>query len=269
MRVDHIQEQGTAPVCEDALLLGRDLYGVFDGATSLDATTFEGGLTGGRLAADIACRTFAGGSGTLKRLAEHANDAIGEAMARRGVDLSRKEALWSTAAVVVRLEGDRLRWVQIGDSLILIVHADGSHTLPVTDYDHDSELLLMWKRIARPGGPTLREALAEELIEVRRGMNRTYGVLNGEPEALGFLRSGTLPLAGIRHLLLFTDGLFLPKTDPAAPDDFHRFTGIYREGGLPALRRHVRTREQDDPHCLKYPRVKLHDDMTAIALTFP
>ena len=71
-------------------------------------------------------------------------------------------------------------------------------------------------------------------------MNRTYGVLNGEPQAMPFMRTGILPLAGVSHVLLFTDGLFLPKEDPCAGPDFQRWARLFLRGGLTCVRDEVR-----------------------------
>ncbi len=268
MQIDHIHEQGTGAFNEDALFLNGRIFGVFDGATSLDGATFENGITGGCLASNIACETFKKDDAPLFELAREANTAIFQGMTRRGVDLSRKEGLWSTSAAVVRITGDTFEWIQTGDSLILAIHEDGSHRVLVDDYDHDLETLLMWKEIAgRCEGPILHE-LKEQIVKVRHRMNVTYGVINGEPATERFLKTGTEKLGGIKHLILFTDGLFIPSEDPAKESNFDDFVELFLGGRLSGVRDHVRNLQETDPQCRKYPRFKPHDDIAAVSLSF-
>ena len=48
--------------------------------------------------------------------------------------------------------------------------------------------------------------------------------------------------------------------------DWRSFVNIYRQGGLQALRDHVRCLQCQDPTLKKYPRFKLHDDIAAVAI---
>ena len=99
-------------------------------------------------------------------------------------------------------------------------------------------------------------------------VNITHGTLTGEPEALNFLKTGRESLEKIKHILLFTDGILLPKEDPKSPDDFATFTHLFLKGGLKELKNYVRKIEKSDPYCWKYPRYKQYDDITAVAITF-
>ena len=57
-KVETLLEKGSGELNEDVLLETDDLFGVFDGATSLDRRRFADGLSGGLLAARIAASTF-------------------------------------------------------------------------------------------------------------------------------------------------------------------------------------------------------------------
>jgi len=74
--VETLLEQGSTSNNEDVLLENNGLYGVFDGATSLDAARYCDGLTGGLLAARIAADTFSKENGSLKYRAGKANGRI-------------------------------------------------------------------------------------------------------------------------------------------------------------------------------------------------
>ncbi len=269
MQISCIYEQGSAPVNEDRVLVEEDLFGVFDGATSLTKGLFMGGRTGGYLAAKLAARAFQENDAPLTVLAGRANAAIRAAMEENGVDCSEKPALWSASAAVVRVRDGALEWAQIGDCVILLLLDDGGHALLCGPLDHDRETLELWKKAACGTKETIHAALGGQIRKVRSRMNIDYGVLSGEPEALAFLRGGTRSLAGVRHVILCTDGLFTPKADPGAREDFCAFIEAYRQGGLSGVLERVRAAERIDPRCERYPRFKTHDDVAAVALRFP
>lgn len=114
----------------------------------------------------------------------------------------------------------------------------------------------------------IRELIAQPLAELRGNANKKYGVLNGEESAEFYLKTGEINLDKVRHILLFTDGLIIPKEDPMMKDDWQLFVDLFMRGGLENVRKFVRNLENDDPKCWKYPRYKQHDDITAISLTF-
>jgi len=91
--------------------------------------------------------------------------------------------------------------------------------------------------------------------------------LNGEPEAIEFIRHGRMDLNGVSSILVFTDGLFLPREDPEQENDWSSFVDMYRQTGIKGIYEYVRTLHDQDPYCRKYPRFKRHDDAAAIAVT--
>jgi len=165
------------------------------------------------------------------------------------------------------LEEKFFEWVQIGDSLILIIFDDGSFRTIVKEYDQDKKMMILWKKLADKKVENIRAEIDTPLFGLRRRMNVDYGNLNGEKEMVKFLNHGREKLERVKHLLLFTDGLFLPKSDPRKNDNWQRFVDLYLTGGLKALKTFVRQLEQNDPRCWKYPRYKVHDDIAAISLS--
>ncbi|WP_155323817.1 protein phosphatase 2C domain-containing protein [Desulfosarcina ovata] len=262
-----LHKQGSGRLNEDAYFLGPRICGVFDGATALNGDRYENGKTGGYLAAQLACDVFRTNNAPLLKLTDQANREIFQAMQDKGVDLARKEDLWSTSFAVVRVGTDSFEWVQSGDSLILAIDHDHSYRVLVPDHAHDTETLCMWRDMAARGTPRIFETLKEQIIAVRRQMNVTYGVLNGEPQALDFISRGRANLRGIKHILLFTDGLFIPKEDPTADHRFDILVQRYLDGGLDAVYQHVHKLQAADPLCHKYPRFKPHDDIAAVAIS--
>lgn len=268
IKTEYIHEKGTGALNEDTLALNGTLFGVFDGATSLDRRTFDQNITGGYYASSIASDIFKKNNDSLINLAQKANSAIFEKMVEKGVNTSDKNSLWSTSAAVLKIEKDLINWVQTGDSLLLLIYDDGSYKLPVTGYDQDIETLLMWRALADKTDKKIFDVLGDQIRKIRAQMNITYGVLNGERAYADFLNSGVEPLEGVRDIILFTDGLFLPSQSPGTEPDFDTFVNIFLSGGLTALKDHVRSLEASDPDCLSYPRFKCHDDIAAVALSF-
>lgn len=263
-----LYEQGSGSVNEDVVLEADGLFGVFDGATSLDQTRFRDGRTGGRLAAEIAAETFRSSDGSLIDRAGLANSRIAEALRAAGISPEQRHRYWSTSMAVVKVDDDQLHYCQTGDSHILAIYNDNTAKLLSRDIDIDSETLQLWQQAQAPAGTSIHELLAEQIKKVRLQMNQSYGVLNGEDAAIDFLEHGSLPVNNIRHLLLFTDGLLLPQSQPGQSHDWQFMAELFLSGGLNGLHQLVRTLQRQDPQCQLYPRFKCHDDIAAISITF-
>nr|WP_319395727.1 hypothetical protein [uncultured Desulfobacter sp.] len=286
IEIQTILEKGTAVQNEDFLIIQDNILGVFDGATSLNSQKFSQDRTGGTIASRTAGAVFKKNHFPLNQLACQANDAIMRQMVSNGVDISKKENLWSTSAAVVRLKARSIEWVQSGDAVIILIYEDGSHRELVEREDHDHETLALWKDLVRTHLPDtgkadvsperapqqildlMRGKLAGQIRKVRSGMNITYGVLNGEKTAEAFLSQGEEPLDRVAHVLIFTDGLSIPRPEPGPRKDFTNLVKTYLNLGLDGLKQMIRNQEEKDPHCLRCPRFKCHDDIAAIAMQF-
>ena len=267
-RVRSLHEKGSGEFNEDVLLEEGNLLGVFDGATSLDKRRFQGGLTGGLLAARAAAQSFQGRRCPLDQLAEEANCSIQNAQINESIGLDERHKLWSTSLAVVHLDGNRLEYCQTGDALILFIFKDGNYKVVTPDIDIDRETLQLWKEMKVSPDALIQDVLAEQIHKIRLEMNISYGVLNGEPEALEFVRHGFEDITDVSDILLFTDGLHLPRENPQEEHDWQTFVELYKLGSLQAVRDHVRQLQQQDPVCRKYPRFKLHDDIAAVAISY-
>lgn len=266
-KVRFILEKGSGEMNEDVLLEEGNLLGVFDGATSLVKSRFQDGLTGGFLAATTAAQSFRDNQGSLDQLAEEANRTIQRLQTNENIGMDERHKLWSTSLAVVHLNGNRLEYCQTGDALILFIFKDGEYKVLTPDIDIDRDTLQLWKEMQITPGALIHEVLAEQIRKIRLEMNVSYGVLNGEPEALDFIRHGYEDLTDVSDILLFTDGLHLPRENPMKKHDWQTFVDLYHQGGLQTVRNHVRHLQQQDPACRKYPRFKLHDDIAAVAIS--
>ena len=98
-----------------------------------------------------------------------------------------------SAAAVVRVARDSFEWLMVGRSQVVVVRADGSCERLAPEDEH---------------------------------------VLSGEPSASGHVRAGERKLGGVRHVLLFTDGLLAEGAAEAVEGLVSRFL----DGGLVAVR---------------------------------
>lgn len=271
-QVESVHEQGAGIMNEDQVLITPTVLAVLDGATSLNKYADKNGKTGGFLASSLVSeyiRTHP--EGTLLERACAANALLNQEMKKRSIDTTQKENLWCTGAALVELptdRPDRIDWLKITDCTILFIFEDGTYTEASTFEDHDTEVLKKWQAL---GDKTQKEKSAElfgDMVQLRRQQNETYGVMNGEPAAEKFFRYGSIPRKGVKHILMFTDGFLIPKEDAGAEENFDECVKVFLEGGLPALKKLVREKENTDPECSKYARYKIHDDMAALAATF-
>lgn len=129
--------------------------------------------------------------------------------------------------------------------------------------------MLEWQRLVKSGLKIdeIRPLVRPMTITKRRQVNETYGTMNGDTRAKNFALYATIPIEDIKHILLLTDGMYIPKEDPAAEEDWQQYADIFLEGGLRGLFNTVRSLESSDPDVTRYPRYKLHDDASGVAIS--
>jgi len=264
--ITHVYDQGCGAFNEDQLLTGQQTFGVFDGASSLIPGLFQE-KSGAWWASFLAKSAFFSEETPLQKMVSRANATIQATMEQHGVDTTKKVGRWSTSAAVFRIHDNRLEWVQTGDSLIGIIHENGQGELVSPYTNHDKGTLGRMQKLARQGVDDIKTAVMPTIMQVRERMNEDYGVLNGEEAALDFIRSGSMPTKGIKHVIAFTDGMFTPTKNSRDTFDFGAFADQFLEEGLGGILASIRTKEATDPLCHIYPRFKQHDDATAVALT--
>ena len=76
---------------------------------------------------------------------------------------------------------------------------------------------------------------------------------------------GRISASSVVSLLLFSDGLYMPKPPGESDrDSAAEIASLVREMGLPRYMAWLTELEESDPDCIRYPRVKKSDDKTAI-----
>lgn len=279
MKVERLCLKGSNPYNEDRLVINENesMYAVLDGCSSIVKWRSADGETGGSLAAQLAAEEFdrADPSDSLYRIAERANNRIEERMAIEGIERDQKSERWGTVLAAVKLFEDQLEFIQIGDCMIFAVYRGGTiRPLTYPQVDHlEIKSLLKWKEGVEQGLETVR-ALSDYTVETVRGNRKFsniragYGVLNGETEAKSFLEYGKIHRGQIEHLILVTDGLFWPEKAPHQQVDWSQTVNGILNQGLEGYAKSILQKEEEDPECQTYIRLKKSDDKTGIVLHF-
>jgi serine/threonine protein phosphatase PrpC len=269
-QVTQLHEVGIRPLNEDAVLINekRGLFGVFDGASSLNSFVSPDGKTGAYIASHIAADTFLQSNKNLTESLETADLNIDRAHQELGVDTSDSVNRFSTTVAAIKVKNNQVELLQVGDSVIIVVYKDGHAEVPLGYHDHDIELMRKWRRLADEGKTNIRQIIAEDVILLRRSSNVGYGTLNGDGNSNKFMETSSIDISNLASIIIITDGMFIPKADPEGEDDWNYYAEIYKEGGLEKIYQTVRERERSDPELVKYPRYKLHDDASGIAVEF-
>jgi hypothetical protein len=150
------------------------------------------------------------------------------------------------------------------------VIVDKDNRLNTYFIDHDLESMILWDKMVKEGIDDKRadKRMQDQLSRTRLRSNVTYGFLNGEKEALNFVKTARYSKDNIKEILLFTDGMLIPNERPGQPEDFNKIVELFEQDGLKNVKGYVRNMENSDPNCNKYLRSKQYDDLTAIAITF-
>jgi len=269
MKTTYLSDKGSGIMNEDSFLITSNLFGIFDGATGLIKYTDSFGNTGGFLASQIAKNVFERNNDKpLLASIQEVSEELSTKMLQNHVNLKDTGVAWTTSASVVRINKDFIEYIQLGDSPIVFLRKDGS--IQTFIQDHDLETLNLWKTLVSEGMINIRnnKRMEEQLLKTRRESNITHGVLNGDLEALKFITQGSIPKADVETILIFSDGMLIPQENPNKPEDFQEIVKLFKTGGLEKVKNFVRKIENSDSQCLKYPRFKQHDDLTAIAISF-
>lgn len=277
MKIEHLSVQGCNEWNEDALILNEreKIYGVLDGATSLDGG--EGAETGGYLASRIAQETFesyhgSDGAGSLRELVLQANERIRLGMLERAVAIDDKNAVWAAGIVVVRIGEHQIEYAQTGDCMLVAVYKDGTvRTVTHDQVDHfDENSRRLWEEYTKEGLPP-EEVRSRVYAVIRQNRLKTntpegYAILNGDPALERYVEHGYLNRIQLASLLLLTDGLFLPRKAGEPAPTMADMAALIDEKGLAGYVDWLSANEYDESQQGKYTRLKVADDKTAIKI---
>jgi serine/threonine protein phosphatase PrpC len=262
---------------EDRMLINHDawIYGVFDGATSLDGFHDQAGISGGAIAAEVARMEFQSlkKDENLVQWISHANESINTVMLQNWVNMVDKTRRFGSTVSLVKLEKTWIEYLNIGDSTIIIEFADWTIQIIQEEQDHDQEALQKWDEFKQQWVEDVRKhpRIVELLGKIRNQSNITYSVLNGEVIPDTLFHSWIIPNPPnnpIKNIALFTDGFEVPsywKDKNWATKFMKKLTS---KDGLEQIKDMIALETEWDPDCVKYPRFKKQDDWTCVLIRF-
>ena len=188
---------------------------------------------------------------------------------RDSCDLTHPRSPWSTV-LAVRRTGGTLEYLVLADSVLVIDRGDTVEAITDTRL---AELHAPFKaelETLTRGTPEYDEFIGRYAATIRGTRDRPGGfwVAGTKPEAAFEAVTGTVDLTGVEAAILLTDGASRPA-DLFRTSTWRELADIVRTGGPDALLTHVRAIERTDPGKAKWPRGKVHDDATAVLVTFP
>jgi hypothetical protein len=245
MQITHASASAPGMDNEDYTAAGADWAIVLDGATkhpNVDSGCIHNVIWLVRhLAATVTSRLVLADNSSLADVLAAAIKDTASAHADT-CDLANPDSPSSTISII-RVRGNVLDYLTLGDSPIVLWHKDETFT-PIDD-DRTSHL---------PGG----RPYTIELVRAHRNKTGGFWVASTNPDAAYQAITGTVPLADITEAGMFTDGITRLL-------DWYGYTwpvifSMLRTGGPASLIQLVRGAEREQPH----PWAKKHDDATAV-----
>ncbi|MEC0248471.1 protein phosphatase 2C domain-containing protein, partial [Paenibacillus chitinolyticus] len=150
-KVESVIRQGQGVCNEDALLLAPEagVFGVIDGVSGLTPYRDALGRTAGHIASALVASCFAGaGRADLERTTLEANARLHGEMERLQGRSEDTGSRWGAVHAVVRVDEERVAWVQSGDCMVYAVYEDGVVRAVTRDSvePHDERALALWRR---------------------------------------------------------------------------------------------------------------------------
>ncbi|WP_089547412.1 protein phosphatase 2C domain-containing protein [Paenibacillus sp. SSG-1] len=277
---EEITRKGVGVLNEDAIITNPkvNLYGALDGVSSLVPYLNTKKETGGFIAANLVKNYFESVTDP-RSLMDHmieVNDLLREQMVFANIDLRKKEELWGAALAIVRIQDNGVEFIQTGDCMILAVYEDGE-VRPLTwkQVSHlEAPAFAKWQEGINKGLNSQKE-LHETVIDTikknryRANTDGGYGVLNGEKDAVHFFEYGKINLTCLKHIILLTDGMFLPTN--IVPEQSSYWSFVARSmlnKGIKLYTQELIELEECDPECIQHIRFKKSDDKTAMVINF-
>lgn len=254
---------------DDALGFANGRGWVLDGATDLHEAPLGGWPSDAAWVAHFANGFLHAARGDMRANVRDASAAAAQEFARlsHGATFEKWQSPISSL-LMVEETADGVRGLDLGDSRIFILDADG--TTHATGGPHeavDAEIALAAKQTDADKPLLRRTSTIEMLRTMRAGINRegaswTFGI---DPACVNYARLWSFTLKRPAHLLLMTDGY------AALVDRYHAYdaAGLVQavlDKGLQELGRELRAIEIADFGGAKHPRFKPSDDATALLL---
>ena len=187
---------------------------------------------------------------------------------RDSCDLTHPRSPWSTVLAVRRTD-ESLEYLVLADSVLLVDRGDDVEV--ITDA-RLADLHAPFKeelKAQKEGTAAYEEFIGRYAAAIRGNRDKPGGfwVASTRPEAAFEAVTGMVDLSGVEAAILLTDGASRPA-DLFHTSTWRELVDLTRHQGPDALLTHVREIEDTDPDKTRWPRGKVHDDATAVLVTF-
>ena len=180
---------------------------------------------------------------------------------------------WPSAALgAVRLLEGRLEYYYLGDVAILVCLKDGTVKYVGGDYRlnrADNEAFDKMVRLAEENGEHVSQQLGRitvDLQEARKTRNTPEGYWIFDPIGIGAEKgvTGCSPTKDVDSVVVMSDGIANAFLNHIMEPDCEHFVKRLERDGLGKVIKDFREIQDSDPFFDKYPRFKMHDDMTIV-----
>lgn len=251
---------------DDRVGCGDTLAWVIDGATDLG----EPGLVGSRggaawLAMEADMAFAAAGDEPVRAICKEVFDRLAHRFdAQRRRDPVAAWELPVASFLVARVSGGSIDCGWLGDCTALLRRADRIDRIGHGAAAKEKEAAKAKSFVGQGLGDKQRP---QPIVDALRASRMAPGrhLLGVDPAAVDHVGRAIIPCAAGDELLLMTDGFASLIDDYAAMDAQAMFDALASDG-LAGLGRQLRTIEEADAACTRYPRFKRSDDATAIWL---
>jgi len=253
----------------------------FDGAGGIRTST-AAEVTAGRFASHVVRDAFTDAVRLLEpsNVIFELNRTLTEANKQfPGVDGSDPLTLPGTGATVAQIDWESrvLSVGHVGHGYCMVWYEDGASELITSDVDNefDEAMFEYVEGVAQQQGISNREAFAlpavrEKITEAterksNRSDGRGAGIVNGLTDAQLYIEEVNVDLAGVRSVLVATDGFTVVQGDPADSEYRYWLGRALRQGGVEHVLNHKFESEEKDPDW-EHVRYAHSDDASALYL---
>jgi hypothetical protein len=276
---------------EDSVFIKEDetriVAFLIDGATSLSEITTSNKIDlNGYWIAQTATESVnnSNTSKTAYDLLTDANTFIALKEQEKGIDANNtpSESLPTSSGasiVVIDKIKQTVDLAQVGDTITIVVKNNGEKELvfPIKNCVEDIEAYNLAKELSELHNISIQEALKEESVAEILLMGRSrennppgngYGAINGKESIDKYIMQRNFSLNDIKQIIILSDGMLLDQNETEEMNKIENIVDLINKLGIQAYYDLIYKEKEGDTKLIKHPRLKIHDDASAIVISF-